>query len=202
MRRRGKVEYPTVKVDTGLSAILEEEAQEPQLSKAQLGALKKISRLAFKLVNVRAQKALATSKETQLKEEIYELLKGLREQRVIGLVRHAGPETSTEIKRVEVLGREVADPVAMLDYLGPYASEVVKSIQLPFELMLQDEAKFNQALSFLSGLYGPEMISALKVELHVGRLDKLKKDGLLTAEPRGVWRYTRQGSRLEAKILS
>lgn len=202
MRRRGKVEYPAFKVDTGLSAILEEEAQQPELSKAEVGMLKKLSRLAFKLVNARAEKALAASKETRLKEEIYELLRGLRDKQVIGLMRHAGPETSTELKCIEVIGREVADPIAMLDYLGPYASEVVKSIQLPFELMLQDEAKFNQTLSYLAGLYGADILSAIKVELHVGRLDKLKKDGVLKAEPSGVWRYARQGTRLEARILS
>lgn len=202
MRRRGKVDYPVVKVESGLSVILEEEAIAPKLGREGISKLKKLSRLAYKLVIVRATKAGAASAETKLKEQIVDLLDEFRDNQVIGLVRHAGPETSTELKRVEVTGRDVADPIGMITYLGEHAGTVIKSVQLPFELMVQDPAKFNQALSYLAGLYGEELLRGLKLELNVTKFDSLQKSGELTEEPDGLWRYKRQGDRIEARILS
>jgi hypothetical protein len=202
VRRRGKVDYPVVKVQAGMSVILNEEASDPKLGREAISKLKKLSRLAYKLVIVRANKASATNAETKLKEQIIGMLDEFQQDQIIGLVRHAGPETSTELKRVEVTGRDVADSIAMLNYLGEHSGTVVKSVQLPFELMVRDPAKFNQALSYLVGLYGEELLRGLKLDLNVTKYDSLQKAGELGDEPDGLWRYKRQGDRIEARIIS
>lgn len=201
-RRREKANYPTHQVDRGIKVVMAEGSDEPKLDRKQISIVKKLSRKAFRLVGARTAKNDAAARETKIKKEIEQLLDELSPVGVIGLIRLAGPETSTELKRVEVTGREVADAISMLTYLGPHSVTVVKSVQLPFALMAQDPAKFNQALSYLVGLYGSELSSGISLDLNVGKLDTLQKNGELGEEPDGLWRYKRQGHRIDAKLLS
>ena len=201
-RRREKVNYPIHQVDRGIKVVMAEGSSEPKLNRKQISIVKKLSRLAFRLVSARTAKNDAAARETKIKKDIEELLDEISGAGVIGLIRLAGPETSTELKRVEVTGREVADAITMLSYLGHHSASVVKSVQLPFALMAQDPQKFNQALSYLVGLYGPELSSGISLDLNVGKLDTLQKNGELGDEPEGLWRFKRQGYRIDAKLLS
>lgn len=201
MRRREKADYTAHLADKGLYAILAEGVSPPVIDKGTIGVLKKLSRLAFRLVKARAAKTEASAREARLKGEIDSLLNFLEPLGIIGLSRQAGPETSTELKRVEVYGREVKDSMLMLDWLGDHASEVVKAVHLPLHFMIEDPDKFKQALSYLSGLYGQDLQKNLQLDVHIGRIDKLVKDGSLGEEPAGLWKNQPKSSRIDAKLL-
>ena len=201
MRRREKADYTAHMVDRNLYVILDEGVTFSKLPQKQISALKKLSRLAFRLVKIRSAKNEIAQQEAKTKESIDAILDELAPFGVIGHVRQAGPETSTELKRVEVYGREVNDPMMMLEFLGDYSGQVIKSVQLPFNLMAQDPAKFDKALSYLSGLYGEDLQNNLVLEIHNSRFDSLLKDGSLPKEPEGLWKYKAKSARIDAKIL-
>lgn len=201
MRRREKADYTAHMVDRNLYAILDEGVILSKLPREHISALKKLSRLAFRLVKIRSAKNEIAQQEAKTKESIDAILDELAQYGVIGHVRQAGPETSTELKRVEVYGREVNDAMLMIKYLGDYSGQVVKSVQLPFNLMIQDPAKFEKALSYLSGLYGEDLQNSLVLEINNSRFDTLVKNGSLPNQPEGLWKYKPKSSRIDAKIL-
>jgi len=201
MRRREKADYTAHLADKGLYAILAEGVSPPVIDKGTIGVLKKLSRLAFRLVKARAAKTEASAQEAKFKGEIDSMLNSLEPLGIIGLTRQAGPQTSAELKRVEVYGREVNDPMLMLEYLGEYSAQVVKAVQLPLNFMIEDPEKFKQALSYLSGLYGQDLPANLTLEIHAGRFDSLLKDGSLGEQPDGLWKFKPKSSRIDAKLL-
>ncbi|MCC7289373.1 hypothetical protein IT414_03220 [bacterium] len=186
----------------GYEVILDEDVEDPKLTKADRDLIRRAPLLGYKLMIARSYADKFKKRADKvLKPQLDELLQQLPEG-VVGVICRIGKKTRMKVERVAVYRTEIADSLLLLRYLGEHANEVVTGVSVPVGQMAGNADAFRALQCAVTDIMGEGLGQHVQVTIDNEKLNKLIKDGDLPEVPEGAFREVLGYYRIDAKPIN
>jgi hypothetical protein len=162
-----------------------------KLTREQRQELRLLAYLAWRHWRAKQRRKAAESLEADLKHRILAIV---REDGLIGLVSRRGRD-AIRVLISDSASAKVVDPEGFLRYLGSYAAEIVTSVSVSLQIVVDPE-DYAKLIALVRENFGEEAAQSMTLGFDKGKLDKRIASGDLEEPDESLVRLDWQEPRL------